>query len=418
MGSQLLYRIQQMWRTLWIRATIISALGFVAAALSPLIATIIPSDVLVKIKGDTVRSLLDILANSMLTVTTFSLTIMVTTHLTASQQVTPRVHRLLRSDTRTQTVLATFIGAFVFSLTSIVLLQLGAVGEAGFAALYVATLGVIGLVILSILRWVGHLSSLGSLEDSVRKVQREAQSALESRYASPFLGGEPPRSIDNEYHTVFSATRGFVQHIDTGKISEHLESWAARFHLGVAPGDLVRVGDALGTLEVEAMDEAMEEDVRECFTLGDARTYEQDAIFGITVLTEIAERALSPAINDPQTAIDVLARLTELLEGLQNELPVEEPGAPGVHVPRLEIGRAVEAAFTPIARDGAAFVEVQLEVQANLTRLADCANDDVAEAARIASRHAMAYAEKGLLLDADIARLRELAVAPRASSSG
>ncbi len=417
MGSQLFYRIQLLWRTLWIRATIISALGFVAAALAPLIAPLMPSDILVKITGQTVRSLLDILANSMLTVTTFSLTIMVTTHLTAAQQVTPRVHRLLRSDTRTQTVLATFIGAFVFSLTSIVLLQLGLVGEAGFATLYVATLVVIALVILSILRWVGHLSSLGSLEDSVRKVQHEAETALESRYARPFLGGEPTREIEGDYHSVFAEERGFVQHIDTGKMSGHLEDWAARFHLEVVPGDLVRIGETLGTLEIDAMDEDMEAHLRDCFTLGDARTYEQDAIFGITVLTEIAERALSPGVNDPQTAIDVLDRLTELLESLPNETPVGAPHAPGVHVPKLEIGRAVEASFTPIARDGAAFAEVQMEVQTNLARLAKCANDDVAKAAEIASGHAMAYAEKGLLLEADIDRLREMAVAPRASKA-
>ena len=231
------------------------------------------------------------------------------------------------------------------------------------------------------------------------------------------IGGEPERDIEGEYHSVFSAERGFVQHVDTGKISGHLEAWSARFHLRVVPGDLVRVGDTLGTLEVEAMDEDMEAHVRDCFTLGDARTYEQDAIFGITVLTEIAERALSPGINDPQTAIDVLDRLTELLESLPNEMPVDQPHAPGVHVPKLQIGRAVETAFTPIARDGAAFVEVQLEVQSNLARLADCANADIAEAARIASMHALAYAEKGLLLDADIARLREVAVAPSAGSA-
>src|SRR6056297_4187666 len=123
MISKVFFHAQRVSRQLWVRASLISLLAVLAAAISPLIAPLLPDSVFDKIDESTVRSLLDILANSMLAVTTFSLTIMVTTHLAASQQITPRAHRVLREDPRTQIVLATFVGAFVFAMTGIVMLQ-------------------------------------------------------------------------------------------------------------------------------------------------------------------------------------------------------------------------------------------------------------------------------------------------------
>ncbi len=49
------------------------------------------------------------------------------------------------------------------------------------------------------------------------------------------------------------------------------------------------------------------------FSIGTIRTFDQDPRFGLCVLTEIAERALSPAVNDPGTAIDILGRAVRVL---------------------------------------------------------------------------------------------------------
>ena len=106
----------------------------------------------------------------------------------------------------------------------------------------------------------------------------------------------------------------------------------------------------------------------------DTRSYDQDPRFGASVLTEIASRALSPAVNDPGTAIDVINRALRVL-AVWDE-PVEEDdddGAvlyPNVHVPPIRLEDLFDDLFTPIARDGAGIVEVGLRLQKALAILA------------------------------------------------
>lgn len=74
----------------------------------------IPESVSVKVGAEAVDNILNILASSMLAVTTFSLSIMVTAYGSATTNVTPRATRLVVEDVTTQNVLATFIGSFIF----------------------------------------------------------------------------------------------------------------------------------------------------------------------------------------------------------------------------------------------------------------------------------------------------------------
>ncbi|MEJ1268514.1 DUF2254 family protein [Pantoea ananatis] len=76
-------------------------------------------------------NILNILASSMLAVTTFSLSTMVTAFGSATTHVTPRAMKLVVEDSTTQNVLATFIGSFLFSLVGIIALNMGAYGEQG-----------------------------------------------------------------------------------------------------------------------------------------------------------------------------------------------------------------------------------------------------------------------------------------------
>lgn len=66
-----------------------------------------------KVGAEAVDNILNILASSMLAVTTFSLSIMVTAYGSATTNVTPRATRLVVEDVTTQNVLATFIGSFL-----------------------------------------------------------------------------------------------------------------------------------------------------------------------------------------------------------------------------------------------------------------------------------------------------------------
>ena len=57
-------------------------------------------------------------------------------------------------------------------------------------------------------------------------------------------------------------------------------------------------------------------EVLDLIGLEDDRTMEQDPAFGFRQLVDIGERALSPAVNDPTTAVEVLNQLHDLLRRL------------------------------------------------------------------------------------------------------
>ncbi|RVT85537.1 DUF2254 domain-containing protein [Rhodobacteraceae bacterium CCMM004] len=418
MISTFLYRLKQLSRRLWIRAALISVLAVVVLYLAPLANRVLPRNFLDRIDVGAVQSLVDILANSMLAVTTFSLTVMVTAHFSASSQATPRAHRILRSDTRTQTVLATFIGAFVYALVSEVFLQTGILREESLAAAYVVTLLVLALVIVAILRWIEHLSRLGSMEETTRRVEEAARAAIRRRNAHPYLGGHPlrhPGQIPEDAHSVAAPRSGFVQLVDSDRLNTLAQKRGGAVYLAAGPGDWVRAGAPIASVSGPGLDDEEERAFTDAITLGDTRTFVQDAEFGLTVLAEIAQRALSPGLNDPRTAADVIARIVTLLLDMTPEAAPDAPEAPHVYALPLPVSPLLMNSLDPIARDGAAMVEVQMHIQAALGHLAQHRHPEVAEAARIVSRRAMAYAEAGLQLEEDIARTRALAPVPNAA---
>ncbi|MBN6379385.1 DUF2254 domain-containing protein, partial [Escherichia coli] len=133
--------------------TLFAIVAIITALLSILFKSMIPESVSVKVGAEAVDNILNILASSMLAVTTFSLSIMVTAYGSATTNVTPRATRLVVEDVTTQNVLATFIGSFLFSLVGIIALNMGAYGERGRVILFIVTLVVIALILITLLRW-------------------------------------------------------------------------------------------------------------------------------------------------------------------------------------------------------------------------------------------------------------------------
>jgi len=79
-----------------------------------------------------------------------------------------------------------------------------------------------------------------------------------------------------------------------------------------AVGDLVPHGEDL--IEVHGHGSLPSaERLRGMVALGEERTIEQDVAFALRILVDIAIRALSPAVNDPTTAVQVLGALEDLL---------------------------------------------------------------------------------------------------------
>ncbi len=407
--------LKQFSRRLWVRASAIGAIGVLAAVLATVAERFVPFDIPGSIKADSVDTILNIIASSMLAVTTFSLSAMTSAYGSATSNVTPRATKLLIEDTVTQNVLSTFVGSFLYGIVGIVVLQTGAYGDRGRVILFVVTIGVIALIVFQLLRWIDHLTTLGRVGETTSRVEDAAEGAIEARRQNPYLGGNPlpdRKGADLRGMTpVMAGAIGYVQHIDMQALSTLAERIDSDIHMLVNPGAFVYPDSVVAYLasSLAVKDDALapEDALRRAVTIGNERDFDQDPRFGLVVLSETAQRALSPAVNDPGTAIDVIGRATRLLSRWAEPIEQQEPQFPRVFVPALTAEDLFEDAFMTIARDGAAQVEVQLRLQKSLAALARLGGADFRTAARRQAALALSRAEKALPIEADLKRLRD-----------
>lgn len=119
------------------------------------------------------------------------------------------------------------------------------------------------------------------------------------------------------------------------------------------------------------------------FTIANTRAFDHDPRFGLVMLSELASRALSPAVNDPVTAIAVLEAGTRVLAVMLRHDPVQSDAVPpGLAIPPFAFPDLIEDLYRPIARDGAGTIEVGIRLQKSLAApqaiateaMADCRN--------------------------------------------
>lgn len=411
MMSRWVWTFRQFSRRIWVRASLFSLAAVITALIATVASPYIPYDLPTKIGANAVDNILGIIASSMLTVTTFSLSTMVSAYSASTSNVTPRATKLIMEDTTTQTVLSTFVGSFLFSLVGIIALSTGLYGEQGRVVLFAVTILVVVAIVVTLLRWIDHLSRLGRVTETTQRVEAAASGAMRARHKDPYLGGMPlpdRKDIPSSARPIFTSEIGYVQHIDTTALSAIAEDGSGRIYVLDIPGAFVDP-----TMPIALADRLQADDqesaIRGCFTIGEVRSFDQDPRFGAVVLTEIASRALSPGINDPGTAIDVIGRATRLLS-IWNEPPQTEGKAdyPNVYVPPIEIGDLFDDLFMPIARDGASTVEIGLRLQKAFLTLSRFGGDGFAENALRHSREAMSRAELALEIETDRERLRKV----------
>lgn len=413
LSSRWQWLLSRVVRRIWFRASLFSLLGIATALLAIVASPYIPADLPTKIGADAVDNILGIIASSMLAVTTFSLSTMVSAYSAATTNVTPRATTLIMEDSTTQNVLSTFIGSFLFSLVGLVALSTGAYGGRGRVILFAATILVIGLIVVTLLRWIDHLSRLGRVTETTERVEKAAIAAMRARRERPNLGGRPPESSWHERRPgaipVHASTIGYVQHIDVGALQKLAEAAGGDILVAVLPGTFVGPTQPIAWMPGKA--DADIDALGECFSIADVRSFDQDPRFGACVLAEIASRALSPAINDPGTAIDVIGRAVRVVSvwAEPSEAAGEDVMFPNVYVPSLALADIFDDLFTPIARDGAAIVEVQLRLQKGLRALAQSGDRRFLENAQRHSRSALERAEQGLAITQDKERVSTVA---------
>lgn len=405
-GAFLLARLAHV---LWLRASLYTLAAAAVALLAFALGPLVPTRLAEFVGEESSEELLKMMGSSMLAVAIFSLTAIVAAAGSITSNASPRAAALLLEDKSAQTALSTFVAAFIFSIVGLIALGTGLYDASARFGLFCATLAVLAVVVIRLLGWMDQVSRMSRVGAAVDQVEAALTDSLRRR--EPFLGGRPaPDAVSGI--ALHPARVGYVQNIDVGRLEEAAARHGLEVHVLVLPGSFLRLSRPILQVEgVDTIEDALAEQLLEAIVVGDQRTYPQDPRFGLVVLAEIASRALSPALNDPGTAVDVIGTATRVLSvwGEQHWEEAPHPKFEHVTVRGLSAADCFEDVFAPIERDGAGFLEVGIALQKAYADLGCSSANGFAEAARSRSARALQLAKRALPLIEDQRRLEELA---------
>jgi uncharacterized membrane protein len=395
---------------LWIKPLCIGLLSIAAVFLAKMADQWWHSNLIPAISSDSITTLLTIMSSSMLVIAVFAVGSMLAAYESASNTATPRTFSLIIADDVSQNALSTFVGAFIFSIVALVALMNGYFDKPGLFALFTITLMVFAIVVLSFLRWVDCIARLGRMGTTIDKVECAVEQTMCRRRQAPALGGCIATGKKNGV-AVYTDQIGYIQRIDVAALQQMAERENLQIEVALLPGNFTLPGDPLAYVSSDkpAADQLDLPAIAQAFVINKERTFDEDPRFGLIVLSEIASRALSPAVNDPGTAISIIGSLVRLLAPWGEEPKVVvKPVFDRVAVPTLSMQDLFDDAFNGIARDGAGSIEVAIRLQKALAALATLGDEGLASAANTSAELAMSHAETTLSLKSELALLRSV----------
>jgi len=274
----------------------------------------------------------------------------------ASSQYSPRIVRAFVRSRSTHAALALFLATFVVAIEVLVAIDEGGEGAALAATLLYLLMLASAVAFVVFLHRIVRLLRVQYLllwvsRSSVRVMDQELPTAAAYR---PAPASEPdPTATTLEY----VGHPGVIQAIDLGGLARRAQAAGAWVDV------LVRVGEHVGRHSplavVHGGDGSLASaDIVRHLLVGGERTLLQDPAFGIRVLVDTASRALSPAVNDPTTAVQALHRVADLLlRVIDRPEPTgwytDDTGTVRLRVPVDDIERLVRLGLTEILRYGA-----------------------------------------------------------------
>lgn len=281
----------------------------------------------------------------------------------AGGQYSPRVVRVFVRSTLTHVTLGVFLATFVFALNALVATRDtdGGVPVYTISVLYLLVLA----TLVAFITFCHGIVRLLRVQYLLRTVAEHAREAIErfvpaaeaySPAAAPVASSDPVLLRNGR-------TTGVVLSIDILGLTEIAAGVGGWIELLVQPGEHLGVGTPVARLHGASPGDDLGPRTIDCFLLGGERTLIQDPGFGLRQIVDIAARALSPAINDPTTAVQAIDRLTSLVAVLARRpdptgFYTGDDGVVRVSAPEPGFTRLAELAYTEISLFGAASPQV------------------------------------------------------------
>jgi uncharacterized membrane protein len=324
------------------------------------------------------------IAASIMTVVSIVFAILLMTLTLASMQFSPRIILSFARDRVTQWTLGIFLGTFSYCMAA---LPAARSLPKPFAPV-TTVLGAMALAFACVcwlLFFIHHISQAISVNQIVDKIASETEVMIDEMMPWPHQqnrmeDADPLRGYTFET-AVASAVSGYIRFVDTKRLVALAKSYRVKVQVLRRVGHFVPSGVPLLMLSKgDRLPADGASELRGAFDLGPSRTLQQDVEFGVLQIVDIALKAISPAVNDPSTAISCVDQLGRILIRFASREPPESmlydpPGVFRVCIPWIGFAKLLDSAIEQIRMYSKTDVAVSLRMLRALGDIATTTSD-------------------------------------------
>jgi uncharacterized membrane protein len=317
------------------------------------------------------QTILSGIAGSIMTVVSIVFAILLMTLTLASTQFSPRILINFVRDRTTQWTLGLFLGTFSYCMAA-----LPAARTLPHPFAPIATVAGAMLLALLCVGWlvffINHISHSVSVNHIIDRIARETEEVIDELMPlsrSPlYEPGLPPMPGVADEAAIANEISGYIRFIDTRRLVSLARSHGLRIRLQRRVGHFIPAGTALlFVTRPERLTHDLLAELRGAVDIGPTRTLQQDVEFGIIQIVDIALRAISPAVNDPSTAISCIDQLSRILIRWIGRIPPaaqlhNPPHVLRLVLPWISFEGLLDTAFEQIRHYAAADLAVSLRL--------------------------------------------------------
>jgi uncharacterized membrane protein len=269
-----------------------------------------------ELEPDAARAVLGTMVSSLFTFIVFVCSALLVAVQLASAQLSPRIIATVFRDPLTRTCLTVFVFAFTFALAVLVRIDTSVPRLTACTAAYSGLASLVGFLYL-----IDHVGKMLRPSGVLRAVAGQGRGVIEQVYprllaAVPEKSEEPAQAASGEPTAMVASTReGVVLACDVEGLVALAERADCIIEVVPQVGDFVAAGDPLFRV-LEGGAALPAEALRQHIAVGQERTMEQDPTFVFRIMVDIAAKGLSPAINDPTTAVLAIDQIHHLLRNV------------------------------------------------------------------------------------------------------
>jgi uncharacterized membrane protein len=370
---------QWLMGSLWVVPLLGGVAGLALAQLDPWIESTWPARGGWRYSADTASDILTAIVGAMVGLFGFVVTISVLVVQMATETLSPRFMRLWYRDRLQKLVLACFIGTVTFAFALHRSVRDDSVPSVGITLAGIAFGVSLILLLLYLDRFAHNLRPVGMAELVARRGLHEVDSLARARARTSvgISGGENPFSGNMPAMLVGRVDAGAIQAIDVHGLFAEAVRHDCAIVLKCSVGDFIRSGTPIVNVHA-ARQLPRAATLAGCVVLGRERSIEDDPAFALRIMVDVATRALSPAVNDPTTAVQLINYIDVVLCGLapytetRNHVVITDAGGtPRVVVPTRTFEDYLRLALTEIRQYGATSVPVTRRLTAMLESMLD-----------------------------------------------